>query len=418
MRTKINALIQAFKNHKKVIENYFFMTVLQVLNSFFYLLIYPYLFRTIGSESYGIFVFATSVSAYFSIIMKFGFDLPGVKAISENRQDIRNMTEIISSVFTAKTYLFLILSPIFLVLLFVVPVFRDYKIVFIASFVMIYSQVIFPQWFFQAIQAMRVVTFVQLGIKVLSLPLIFLFVKNAEDLDTYALIYSGSTLLGGLLAAFVMFKVYGIRLYWAATNKLKRWYQLGLPFFYTSLAASVKEYSIPIIVGSFFGMSEVAIYDLANKIISVPRILFVSINSAIFPKLIVNIKNNIVKKIIKAEIWLSIFTILLIAVFGQWLVKMVSGICILDAYYLSLLLSVTILSWLVVGAYIYFVFMPNNKNYLVTQNQLVALISFFLFSLIGLAVYNNILVFGAAMALSGLLEIVYCIWVTRKYKLL
>ena len=50
-------------------------------------------------------------------------------------------------------------------------------------------------------------------------------------------------------------------------------------------------------------MKEVAIYDLANKIVMVPRTIFMSVNAAIFPKLIINIKNDIFEnKTIKVTI--------------------------------------------------------------------------------------------------------------------
>ena len=34
------------------------MTILQILNFLFYLLIYPYLIRVLGAENYGLYVFA------------------------------------------------------------------------------------------------------------------------------------------------------------------------------------------------------------------------------------------------------------------------------------------------------------------------------------------------------------------------
>ncbi|BCT87676.1 hypothetical protein RYU24_00810 [Acinetobacter variabilis] len=43
--------------YKLVIENYFFMTFLQFLNSFFYLAIYPYLILKMEASEYGISVF-------------------------------------------------------------------------------------------------------------------------------------------------------------------------------------------------------------------------------------------------------------------------------------------------------------------------------------------------------------------------
>ena len=57
------------------------------MNSLFYLLIYPYLIRTLGAESYGLYVFAFSVSVYFVSLVQFGFDTPALKAISLNPDD-------------------------------------------------------------------------------------------------------------------------------------------------------------------------------------------------------------------------------------------------------------------------------------------------------------------------------------------
>jgi PST family polysaccharide transporter len=50
----------------------------------------------------------------------------------------------------------------------------------------------------------------------------------------------------------------------------------------------------------------------------------------------------------------------------------------------------------------------------VTKNQLVALISFVVYSAIGLLFIDNIYVLAAALSLSGLTEIVFCSYLIRK----
>lgn len=405
-------------NNKKVIENYFFMTILQVLNSFFYLLIYPYLIRTLGAEQYGVYVFATSVVSYFVFFITFGLDLPATKAIAENVDNKDKMQEILSSIFTAKTYLFFISIAVLAGLLWIVPKFYIYKEVIALCFISVYSYVLFPQWFFQGIQKMRVVTYIQLGVKILSLPVIFTMVKSAEDFFVYVAIITFSTLLGSIIAFFIIKYQYRLSIRWQDMRMLKHWLVEGKPFFYSSLAGSIKEYSIPIIIGSFFGMRDVAIYDLANKIVIVPRTLFMSVNAAIFPKLIVNIKNHIVKRIIRIEALVSVSVLVLIVIFGKYIVKIMGGEGMEDAYYLAVLLSITIISWLVVGAYISFVFIPNRKNYWVTTNQLVALVTFMIFTFVGLLLYDNILVLGGAIALSGISEIIYCKYQVSKNNML
>ncbi len=411
-------VIGLISSNKKIIENYFFMTILQVINSFFYLLIYPYLIRALGGSAYGLYVFATSISTYFLFLINFGFDLPATKAIAENFNNEKNLENIISSIFTSKTYLFLICLFVFVGMLYTIPVFSKNKSIFFLCFVSVYSFVLFPQWFFQGMQSMKTVTFIQLGIKLLSLPLIFWLVKKEGDLFSYVSILTFTNLVGGIIGFCIIRFKFHLKTYWLPLSSLKFWFKQSQPFFLSSLAGSLKEYSVPIIIGSFFGMKEVAIYDLANKIVMVPRTIFMSVNAAIFPKLIVNIKNHIVKKIIKIETAISLFMVLLIVVFGRFIIHIMGGNGMEDSYYLSILLAVTIVSWLVVGAYINFVFIPHNKNKYIAINQVMAMFSFFIFCIGGLLVYKSIMVLGVAIALSGILEIVYCVSITYKNKYL
>lgn len=418
MMKRVDNLKEIIFNNKSIIENYFFMTVLQILNSFFYLLIYPYLIRVLGSEEYGIFVFSTSISTFFLFFINFGFDLPATKAIAENINNIKVQQRVLSEIFTSKSYLFFTSFLVFCVFLFTIPIFEKNKVVFLLSFLSVYSFVLFPQWYFQAIQKMKIVTYIQLSLKLISLPFIFLFVDSIHDLTLYTFIIFITNILGSFIAFLIIRFDHNIKIGIVKSDKLKEWFINSQPFFLSSLASSIKEYSIPIIIGSFFGMKDVAIYDLANKIIIVPRTIFMSVNAAIFPKLIVNIKNSVVKKIIRIEFIISFSVVLFIALFGKFIVQYMGGLGMENSYFLSILLGFTVVSWLVVGAYINFVFLPNNKNYFVTVNQVIALISFVIFSLGGLIIHNNIIIFGLALAMSGVLEIGYCMYVTKKHQLL
>lgn len=418
LNSKVQSLLMLAKNNKKIIENYFFMTILQVLNSFFYLLIYPFLIRTLGVESYGLFVFATSITTYFIFLVNFGFDLPATKAIALNITDKKSLQKTLSSVFTAKFYLLILASVVLIILTLLVPLFRNNYGLFLICFSQIISFVIFPQWYFQAIQKMKIVTFIQLGLKLLSLPIIFIVIKNAADLNIYALIVSLSSVLGGLIAFSIINFKHHLKITFVNYKELKIWFKDALPFFLSTSAGVFKEQSIVIIIGSFFGMKDVAIYDLASKIIIVPRTVFMSINGAIFPKLINNINKLKIKRLINLETLISLSVIVFIALFGRWIVLLMGGTDMLLAYSLAILLSITVMTWLVVGAYISFVFIPANKYFYVTKNQLIALVSFALYTTIGLFLYQNILVFGAAMALSGLTEIFYCKFITQKNQML
>lgn len=415
---KIKDIKTIIFNNKKVIENYFFMTLLQVLNSFFSLFLYPYFISTLGVEKYGLYVYAFSVITYFSTFIMFGFDLPAIKKIVSIGDSLEKKSEIVSTIFSAKIYLQLFSFLIFIGIVFFSPSLKQNYELYLILFLNTFSNILFPNWYFQAVQKMKWVTAIQLLSKLISLPFIFTFVKRPEDLKLFIIIFTSTNILGGLMATIVLLIYEKLRINLVSFSKLINWYKEAFPLFLTNFISILKDQGLVLIIGSFFGMREVAIYDLANKIIGIPRFLFTSINGAIFPKLLENLKAEKVKKIIKYELILSIILIFLITILGYWAVLLLGGKQMIEAYVLLLVLSPTILFYLLVGAYIYFVFLPNQFNYFITYNQIIAMCSFFLFSFIGIALSDKIIVLCTAMTLSGLIEVVFCRYFIKKHNLL
>jgi PST family polysaccharide transporter len=416
--SSINNVRNKISNNTKVIENYFFMTALQIINSLFGILIYPYLIRVLGAESYGLYVFALSVTSYFIGFISFGFSFPAVKAIVENKENLLAKNQIVSSIFTAKFYLSLLSILVFTVLIFTIPIMRENWIIFSICFTQIIAEVLFPVWYFQGVQKMKIVTYIQLGFRILSLPFIFIFIKTSSDCWIYVLIASLSVISGSLTSIIFLRKTEKIKYKLVSFNTLKNYFIDAMPFFWSSTTGTIKQESVTIIIGSFFGMRDVAIYDLANKIILLPRMLTMSINGALFPKMIENIQKSVVKKVIKWETLIGIAVIAGVVIFGRWIILLLGGSLMLDSYPLAIVLSVTVLVWLVVGSYISFIFVPNNRYYFVTQNQFVAFGTFFLFCIPGVLIFHNIFVVVIALSLSGLCEIIYCNYLINKHKLL
>ena len=414
-RTDIKML---FKSNKVVVENYFFMTVLQVLNTLFYVLIYPYLIRTLGAESYGLYVFAMSIVTYFVSFVGFGFDLPAVKIIAQYPTDEKLKAHTLSCIYTAKIYLEILSLVVFSIIIFSVPYLRNNWALLFICFSQTLTNIIFPQWYFQGLQKMRIVTYVQLGLKLISLPFIFLTIHTSNDINTFALIASITSVAGGFGAAVIIRFYDKIRIQLMPFGAVKKWFAEATPFFLSTSASLIKEQSVAILIGVFFGMKDVAIYDLANKIVAVPRLLLTSINGALFPNIVSKFSTALIKKILRYQVYLCLFIIGLIALFGKWVLLLMGGVSLAGSYPLAIILSVTILPWLIVSSFIYFIFVPNNNYYFVTKNQVVALISFVVYAAIGLLFIDNISVLAAALSLSGLTEIVFCNYLIRKNALL
>jgi polysaccharide transporter, PST family len=73
---------------------------------------------------------------------------------------------------------------------------------------------------------------------------------------------------------------------------------------------------------------------------------------------------------------------------------------------------------LIVGCYNNFIFIPNDKFYFVAQNEFIALITFFIFCSVGFIYTQSIFAIVISLALSSFCEILYCVYLIRKNKLL
>lgn len=414
----MNKYFDVFIRNKVVLENYIFMTILQVMNSLFYLLIYPYLIRTLGIDSYGLYIFATSIISYFISLVNFGFDLPGLNDISKNPTCKNTKENVLSCIFTAKVFLNVIALLIFVIVVINVPSIRDVWPLYVVLFFNTIVNIIFPVWFFQSIQKMRLVTYIQLGCKLLSLPFIFFFVNGPDDVLIFSFIIVSSNVAGGFTAYFLIIYTEKLNIRWVHFRHLKVWYKSALPLFWSNVGAQLKSQSMPIIIGSFFGLKDVAIYDLAYKIMSIPNILFGSINGALFVKVSQKESNTLVKKILQLELGLGLLSILLVVVFGRGCILFLSGTQMLDAYPIAVVLSFGILTFLLVGAYNHFIFVPQRYFQLITQNQNLALILYFIIVSAFLLIFKDLLSVVIAWSAAGLGEIFYCRYLIKKHKLL
>ncbi len=412
---KIKSVIS---RNKKVAENYFFMIALQIISSAFGLIIYPYLIRVMGSESYGLYVFAVSVTMYFVTFISFGFNLPGLKYISLNKTDSETKSKVLSEITSAKFYLGVVSTIIFVILLNKVPFLKANQLVFGFAYIRVLSEIIFPLWYFQGIQKMKIVTYIQLAMRILSVPFIFILVKSPDDCHVYSLINSVTFVSAAILLFTYLIRTEGIRFRLVSPIKTYVFFKEAMPFFWTSIIDTLKSESVTLIIGSFFGMSQVALYDLANKLVSIPNMLTKSINPALFPKMIENPQSSIVKKILKYQIFIGLAVMVFIAVFGYWIILVLGGSQMTGAYPISLILSFTIIAWLISESYINYVFVPHQKYYYVTLNQIIALTAFLALCLPFVFIFSDIRMVALSLSFSGLCEIIFCYLIVKKKKML
>lgn len=401
----------------KVLENYSYMTLLNICSALISILIYPYVIRMVGSEAYGLYVVAYTVAIYLQIAVDFGFDSPCTKLIAQNTDDTAKQSQILSTVTTIKCSLAIATLLLFIPIAFTITLIRDNWLLFGLTALQMLQSILMPTWLFQGLKKMKFVTIINLIARLLTIPFIFFIVRSADQILWYAIINTLSILLGGV-AAMIIIRQMGIRIFWVSPKEWIPYIKDAYPFFLTGAVGKLKESTLTAIIAAVFGLSEVAIYDLAQKIVRIPRMFTQNINAALFPEIINNPTPARVKTVLRYERLIGFGLACCVASLGYFAVLLLGGRDMLEAYPLTIILSCSLYTWLVIGCFLNFLFIPAGLYTHITRNQIVAFFSCTLFCGIGLFITHNILVVSIALTLSEFCELLYCHYITHKYQLL
>jgi PST family polysaccharide transporter len=340
MIRRIKTLIN---QNKILLENFSFLSVLQISNLLIFLLTIPYLFRTLGKDNYGLVVYAQTIAYYFSMVVNFGFNVTATRDISVSGNNIKKISNTISSVLTLKSFFFLMSLLILSSLILFIPLFRQHPKVFYFSMLFCLSETFFPIWYFQGIEKMKYITFINISTRVVSASGIFLFVKNPDDYFLVPVLLGVGTNAGALIGLVIVFKSHHHRFRLPSFLTLKSYVKENVPLFISNVSSQIYVNANKLIVGSFLGMADVAIYDIADKIVNILKIPVSMAGQTLFPMVSRTRDVGFVKK---AMIMVFVFfTIVYTAIyfFSNLMVQLFTGTVNPEAAALLRLLAASIL---------------------------------------------------------------------------
>jgi len=341
MDLTIKKLKEKLKNDdvKRLFENFASLFTLQGLNYILPLITFPYLVRVLGPDKYGLIAFAGAFIGYFNIITDYGFNLSATRDVAVNRDDKAKLSEIFSSVMIIKI-VFMILS--FIILCIVVFSFEKFShnwIIYIFAFGVVLGNVLFPVWFFQGMERMKYITFLNIISKTVFTISIFVFIKDTSDYIYVPLISSLGYILAGVLSLIFVFKkfdvVFKIPSKIEVINQLKE----GWHIFVSTVSINLYTTSNTFILGIFTNNTIVGYFSAGYTLIQAFLGMLNPISQTFYPyisRLASESKEkavSVIKKLIKGVGAFTFILSLLIFIFADLIVKIVLG----EQYYNSII---------------------------------------------------------------------------------
>jgi len=215
---------------------------------------------------------------------------------------------------------------IYMILIFTFSFFHDHLIIYTFAFFATISDVFFPIWFFQGIEKMKYITFINLFVRSLFIVAVFLFIKHKSDYILIPLLNSIGAFVSGIIALYIVFKKEGVIYTRVPKEKLVALFKDAFALFISQISIQLYMNFNKIIVGSVLGMKEVTIYDLGEKIASLLKTPILMFSQAVFPKISREKSISVINRVMFSVVF--IVSVIYIGLFftADWIVLFFTGI--------------------------------------------------------------------------------------------
>lgn len=273
--------------------NFLLNAAYQLLKIAVPLLTVPYLSRVLGANGVGDYSFTYSIADYFVLAGLLGLNQYGNRAIARVREDEDSRSRTFWSIFAMQFVWSIAVAAAYLVWAAVGS--GEYRVLAMIWSVWVISDALDVNWFFFGMEEFKITVTRNALLKLLSLVLIFLLVK--EQTDVY--MYCGITALNFILSAVVLwpFLLKRVKWYKPTVHEVLVHIKPNCLLFAPVVAISLYTQMDKIILGLLSSSEQVGLYDFSEKLSKIPLALITALGTVMLPRM-----SNVAAKGNKAQL--------------------------------------------------------------------------------------------------------------------
>ncbi|PIF60670.1 oligosaccharide flippase family protein [Flavobacterium sp. 11] len=270
--------------NRTLLKNIASLGIVQVVNYIFPLITIPYVSRIIGPEGFGVINYITAFVSYFILIINYGFDFTATRKIAVDPDNLEIRSIVFSEVTCARVLLFIVSVAAFLICVSVIPLLSKNLMLSLILFLNVISALLTPQYIFQGLQKLPILSVVTVLKGIINTSLIFLFVSKKDDLQLYASIGVFSNFLISLISILYVIFVIKIKFnFYSIKHSLNILKEVRSVFF-SSIIFSLYTTTNIIILGLFQETKTIGYYTTAvSFIIIVQGVVNIPLASSLYP---------------------------------------------------------------------------------------------------------------------------------------
>ena len=280
---------------KSVIKNYFYNLTYQILCIIIPIITTPYIARVLGAENVGIYSYTLSITTYFILFGSLGIAIYAQREIAYVQNNVKKRSKIFWEVVILRC-ITMVLSGIVFYFTFVRN--GEYSIYFKILILEMIANCIDISWFFQGLEEFKKTVLRNIVVKIISIIMIFIFIKSPDDLIKYFIIYVLSTLIGNISLWFYIPK-YITKINNKEINITKH-IKPTIALFIPQIAIQIYTVLDKTMIGTILNdMTEVGYYEQAQKVIKIIMTIITSLSTVMVPRIAKEFANKNMDKIKK-----------------------------------------------------------------------------------------------------------------------
>lgn len=269
--------------HRRIAGNIVSLYALQGLNYVIPMAVLPYLVRVLGMEMYGRVAFAQSLALFFTVLTDYGFNFTATRAIAQHRNDVVAISRTFCSVYLIKILLLFAGAILFLTMVRIVPRAHDNLDFFLAAYLAVIGNAMFPTWYFQGMEKMRYISVVVGASKAAGAIALFIFVHRPADALLSLAIQSLVFIVSGVVGLCVAFRSSRISITRPSLTDLKTTLAEGWHLFVSTSATSLYSNTNVFLVGVLAGNVQAGYFSAAERLVRAIQGLTLPVSQAVFP---------------------------------------------------------------------------------------------------------------------------------------
>lgn len=265
----------------KLVHNYFYNVLYQLLVFIAPIFTAPYLARVLGADLLGTVNYVITIATVFTTVGLLGMQNYAIREIAYVRSDYAKLERCFYELYFAR-----LIIGIITVIAFIAYV--DYaKYPYLMWIELMYVVAVFidPCWFYIGMEDMGKAVARNFFAKTVNIIGIFVLVNTREDYIRYAFLLSFMTLLASLLAMIPLKNYFKLKWYPVDGKRILAHLRGSLQLFLPQIAMMLYTSVDKILLDHFVSNGAVAFYDQAEKIVKIPLTFITVLSTVMMPRL-------------------------------------------------------------------------------------------------------------------------------------